>query len=41
MPFTLGIEASAVSALVPGAPYLDPAVGYASTPDCAALVVRR
>ena len=36
MPFTLGIEASAVSSLVPGAPYIDPAIGYVATPDAAA-----
>jgi hypothetical protein len=33
MPLTLGIEGSAVTALNPALPYLDPAVGYASTPD--------
>jgi hypothetical protein len=33
MPLTLGIEGSAVSSLVPGVQYLDPVIGYATTPD--------
>jgi hypothetical protein len=39
MPFTLGVEASAISALIAGGPYLDPAVGYAATPDAAAFTI--
>jgi hypothetical protein len=39
MPLTLGIEGSAVTALNPAAPYLDPAIGYASTPDSAAFTI--
>ena len=39
MPLTLGVEGSGVHALVPGSVYLDPVVGYASTPDMASLVV--
>jgi hypothetical protein len=39
MPFTLGVEASAVSALVTTSPYLDVALGYAATPDQAAWTI--
>lgn len=39
MPLTLGVEASAVSALVPTTPYLDGTIGYLSTPDAAAFTM--
>ncbi len=39
MPLTLGVEASAVSALVPGVQYLDSTIGYATTPDAPAWTV--
>jgi hypothetical protein len=39
MPLTLGVAASAVTALVPGSLYLDPVIGYAMTPDAPAWTV--